>query len=232
MLEVRSDRSRHVVCVFNRGPKITHYLGVENGPALQVCSMPNDQFDREYHHVPQRFDHSGSDPQPVGTYAPQAFAMSYMRDVTARAMIPVSPSAIRVLKAIIGGQSAEVADCDPHQLENIMAATKEEGGFRKPDGPVAQVHKYLDSRLDAIKAGTVSRKELIEKMEAKGLSRGTILTQTGVWARNNGITFSRPTEADAIKKEKRAAAKKAPAAKKAKTKKTKPAEAAGAEAAA
>ena len=87
----------------------------------------------------------------------------------------------------------------------------EEVGFRKPDGPVAQIHTFLDKKLDQIKAGKVSRKELIVALVTKSFSPGTVTTQCGVWAKNNGVTFTRPSQAAATKK---AAAKAARAAKK------------------
>jgi hypothetical protein len=193
--EVRADSGRRMVLVFNRGQKITYYIVID-GASLTTCQMPSEQFERVYDHVPKRTDYS--------LYAPIDFAKAYTKDAAARAMIPISGSAFRVLKAIITGQPTETAADDDklNQLEHSMAKA-EAGEFRKPDGPVAQVHKYLDSRVDAIKAGTVSRKDLIDKMTdpaGKALSKGTVLTQTGIWARNNGVTFSRPAQAAEAKK--------------------------------
>ena len=204
MLEVRFDHNRHCVCVFNRGPKITHYLGTDDGPELRACQLPHDQFETVYGVVLKK-------PGTDELYTPMDFALNYMRDESARKMIPLSAVAIRVLMSIIKGQSTDGLAADTlNSMESIMAKTTEEAGFRKPEGPVAQVHKYLDSRLDAVKAGTVSRKELIEKLVEKGFANGTVVTQCGVWARNNGVTFPRPTQAAENKSAKRAkAAKKA-----------------------
>lgn len=197
MLELRMNYNRNVVCAYARGPKITHYLGVDGGQ-LTTLRLDNREFDKEFY---------------VNTLRdPKDFAVAYTKNEAARKMIPLSGSAVRVLAAILRGQPTDEAVASSlNQMENIMAST--DSGFRKPDGPVAKVHAFLDSKRDQIKAGTVSRKELIDAMEAKGLSVGTITTQCGVWAKNNGITFVRPAEATEKKAAKRKrAAKKAKAA--------------------
>lgn len=197
MLEIRTDRNRHVVCVFNRGVKITHYLGIENGPMLHTHQMETELFERVYAQVPKRIDYA--------LYTPIEFATAYTRNATARAMVPLSPSAVRVLMAIMRGQPTdEVDDITLNQLENEMAKVEATEGFRKPDGPVAMVHKFLDTKIEGIKAGTISRKELIDKLVEKGYAAGTVVTQAGVWARNNGVSFTRPAAAAAMKKEVRA----------------------------
>jgi len=192
-MQVRSNHHRNIVCMFARGPKITHYLGLE---ATQLCTlhMHNDEFDREF-----------DKPMP---YTPVQFAQRYA-SADAVKMIPLSGAAVRVLTGILRGQPQEVVSQTLNQLENHMS---EEATFRKPDGPVAQIHLFLDKKLEAIKAGKVSRKELIEALVAKQYSLGTITTQCGVWAKNNGITFTRPAQAEATKK---AAAKAARSRKKA-----------------
>lgn len=186
---VRRNANSSVVCVYARGPKITHYLGLD-GCQLAALQSPNIEFDREYREgLPAE-------------YTPLRFARTYSRD----RMIPLSGSAFRVLTAILRGQPADVgAVSSLNFLEQEMAKAKAtpEGGdakFRKPDGPVAQVHAFLDKKLDAVKAGTVSRKELIDAMVEKGLSAGTVTTQCGVWAKTNGITFPRPAQAAEAKK--------------------------------
>ena len=192
---VLSDHNRHIICVFNRGPKLTHYVG-NDGSQLTTLKEENDKFDRLFTHVPTKKG------EP---YAPVDFAVTYLKDN----LVPVSSSAKRVLRAIIAGQQPEAAGShSTATLENIMAKEQEETGFRKPEGNVAQVHKYLDSRIDAIKAGTVSRKELVEKLVEKGIPEGTATTQAGVWARDNGIAFVRPTAAAENKTAKRSKAKK------------------------
>lgn len=180
-MQVRSNHHRNIVCVFARGPVITHYLGLE---ATQLCAlkMRNEEFDRE-------FDKS----MP---YTAARFAHRYA-SADAMKMIPLSGTAVRVLTGILRGQPQEVVSQTHNQLENHMS---EEATFRKPDGPVAQIHLFLDKKLEAIKAGKVSRKELIEALVAKQYSLGTIATQCGVWAKNNGITFTRPAQAEATKK--------------------------------
>lgn len=206
MLEVRANHNRNVVCVFNRGPKVTYYLGLDRGPYLNVCELPNEEFERHYSVVPERSDYS--------KYSPLDFAIAYMRDESARKMVPLTPVAIRVLTAIIAGQPTEgLASETLNSMESIMASAKEESaGFRKPDGPVAKIHKFLDGKLEAIKAGTVSRKELIEALVAKDYAQGTVVTQCGVWARTNGVAFARPAQAAETKKEVKAKAKKKAAA--------------------
>jgi hypothetical protein len=156
--------------------------------------MHNDEFDREF-----------DKPMP---YTAAQFAHRYA-SADAVKMIPLSGTAVRVLTGILRGQPQEVVSQTLNQLENHMS---EEATFRKPDGPVAQIHLFLDKKLEAIKAGKVSRKELIEALAAKQYSLGTITTQCGVWAKNNGITFARPAQAETVKK---AAAKAARSRKKA-----------------
>lgn len=181
-MQVRANHHRNIVCVFARGPVITHYLGLE---ATQLCTlkMRNEEFDREF--------------DKVMPHTPAQFAHRYAGSADAVKMIPLSGAAVRVLTGILRGQPQEVVAQTLNQLENHMS---EEATFRKPDGPVAQIHMFLDKKLEAIKAGKVSRKELIETLVAKDYSLGTITTQCGVWAKNNGITFSRPAQAEATKK--------------------------------
>ena len=200
-MTIRSNRQRNIVCVFKRGPKQTYYVGID-GPQLAVCVADNEKFEREFFHIPIK--------KVAGVeleYTPVEFATSYMK-TEARKMMPIAPSALRVLTAIIRGSqpavdSGEGADESP-QMESIMTAAKDEG-FRKPDGPVAKVHKFLDSKFDKIRKGLMSRKECIDALVASGISEGTAVTQAGVWARNNGISFARPAAAA----EKKAAAKEA-----------------------
>lgn len=193
-MQVRANRNRNIICIFRRGPRLVYFLGID-GPQLSVCQMEHDKFEREFYHIPTK--------KVAGVeleYSALDFAMAYMRDAEARKMVPIAPSALRVLTAIIrGGQPAAEGGDGPSQplspeLEKIMATAKDEG-FRKPEGPVAKVHKFLDGKFDQIKKGTVSRKELIEALVAKGIAEGTAVTQAGVWARNNGIGFARPTVA-------------------------------------
>jgi hypothetical protein len=210
-----------VVCVFYRSDSHTHYLAID-GCQLTTQKLSNDEFRREYD-------------RPLPDHTATDFARTWTRDSSAIKMLPISGSALRVLKAILAGQSAgsaadESTTSSLNHLESHMAAT-EETGFRKPDGPVAKVHAFLDKHIDGVKAGTKSRKELIDALVEKGFSAGTVTTQAGVWARNNGVTFARPTAAAATKKEAKAkaakkAAKKTPAKKTGK--KAAPAEAAAA----
>lgn len=204
MFLVRSNFNRNVVCSFSRGNKVTHFLGVDGGQ-LTVLQEQNDRFDALYYHVPLKNNEE---------YTALQFALAYTRTESARKMIPISPSASRVLTAIIRGQMPEGDDESATTLEVLMAqAAKEDTGFRKPEGNVAQVHKFLDQRIDSIKAGTISRKELVEKLVEKGIPEGTATTQAGVWARTNSIAFVRPSAAKeakaASKSKKRASAKKA-----------------------
>ena len=201
---VRSNYNGNVVCTFSRGNRHTHYLGIDGG-TLNVLQLLNDLFDRQFYRTPLK---NGEE------YTALQFALAYTRSEAARKIVPISPSAHRVLTAIIRGQMPEGDDEASTTLEVLMAqAAKEEAvGFRKPDGPVAQVHKFLDKRIDAIKAGTVSRRELLDKMVEQGIAEGTAVTQAGVWARNNSVNFVRPSQADENKKAKKGAAKKTAAA--------------------
>jgi len=189
-MAIRANRHRNMVCVFKRGPKLTHYVGI-SGPQLAVCTVDNDHFEREFSHIPVK-KVAGVDLE----YTPVDFATSYMK-AEARKMLPIAPSALRVLTAILRGSQSATDDEDgagdsvpaSSHMEQIMTAAKDEG-FRKPDGPVATIHKYLDSRFNDIRKGVVGRKELIETLIANGSKEGTAVTQTGVWARNNGISFA------------------------------------------
>lgn len=185
-MEVRCNRSRNCVLLYSRGTRITHYLGLES-TTLLTLQMSNDAFDEEFSVRMKQ--------------TPRDFALAYTRDESARAMIPLSSSSIRVLAGILKGLTEISDDSETvNQLEKHMA--KEEiVGFRKPDGPVAKVHAFLDKKIDEIKAGTVSRKQLIDAMVDKGLSAGTVTTQCGKWALLNGVTFVRPTQAEAVKAE-------------------------------
>ena len=194
-MEVRRNHHSNVVCMYSRGPRVTHYLGLD-GCELKCLQMHNDEFDREFDRVLQ--------------YVPAEYAMRYTKNADARKMIPISGSASRVLAAILRGQTPnEAVSHSLNQLEQSMTDT--EATFRKPDGPVAQVHLFLDKKLEQIKAGKVSRKELLDTLIEKGYSKGTVTTQAGIWAKNNGVQFSRPAQAAVVKK---AAAKSARAAKK------------------
>ncbi len=216
MLEIRTNHNRNVVCVFSRGPKITHFLGLEGGPYLKPCHLRNEAFEREYGRVPTRTDYS--------LYTPMDFANKWVGTPEARSMIPIAPTALRILRAIIEGQQSNVLIAGSQlnyestfmsKAKNPKAPAAEKvavvkvaktpkvpapplapGEFRRPEGPVAKVHRYLDANVDAIKAGAVSRKAMIEAMMADGLANGTVVTQCGVWARNNGVSFSRPTPAE------------------------------------
>jgi len=199
-MTIRSNRQRNIVCVFKRGPKQTYYVGID-GPQLAVCVADNEKFEREFFHTPLK-KVAGVDLE----YTPVEFATSYMK-TEARKMMPIAPSALRVLTAIIRGSQPATegeADDSASQQETIMTTSKDEG-FRKPEGPVAKVHKYLDSKFDKIRKGLMSRKECIDALVASGISEGTAVTQAGVWARNNGVSFARPAAAA----EKKAAAKEA-----------------------
>lgn len=190
---VCTNTQRNIICAYARGHRFTHYLGLD-GPTLTVQKMDNDEFDKEF--------------EPWEKHTTQDFAVSYVKSRSS--MISLSEGAHKVLKAIITNSPIQPDDEVTQLLkENEMA--KAEGGFRKPDGVVAQVHAYLDSKLEQIKKGTISRKELLEALEAKDINVATATTQCGVWARENGIVFARPTQAAEAKKEVRAKARKAKA---------------------
>jgi hypothetical protein len=194
---VRANHNRNVVCVYSRGPRITHYLGL-SGTELGAHQLHNDEFDREYF--------------KELAYTAGEFARRYTRDAAALKMIPLTTAAARVLTGILRGQPTEAAT---HSSTNLLEKQMTEAvAFRKPDGPVALVHAFLDKKLDAIRAGKVSRKEIIEQLVAKDFSAGTVTTQCGVWAKANGIQFSRPTEAAVAKKVAAKAARSGAAAKK------------------
>ena len=198
--DVFRNGNSNVVCVYSRAPLLTHFLGID-GSTLTTQHMTHAEFAEEYK-VPT--GHTALD-----------FARTWTRSETAVKMVPISGSAFRVLKGILGGSAVGPDEAPPmthlNNLEKHMAKAAEVvEGFRKPDGPVAKVHAFLDGWLEKIKAGTVSRKELIEKLVGKGYSEGTVTTQAGVWARNNGVTFTRPTAAAGAAKEARKTKKVAP----------------------
>lgn len=211
MLEIRTNHNRNVVCVFNRGPKITHFLGLEGGPYLKSCHLRNEAFEKEYGQVPKRQDYS--------LYTPLDFANKWVGTPEARSMIPIAPVALRILRAIINGQQSSVLIAGSQltsegtfmskaknpkapaaekvkavKVPKVPAAPLASGEFRRPDGPVAKVHRYLDANIEAIKEGKVSRKAMIDAMVTDGLASGTVITQCGVWARNMGVSFTRPTQ--------------------------------------
>ena len=190
---VCSNRHRNMVLVFRIGNSLTHYLALE-GCTLSVMKERTYDFEREY--------------TPWLKNTALEFAQRYGFADKARTMIGLTGSAHRVLRAILSNQSMTDVDY-PQPNQELMMATKEETGFRKPEGAVAQVHGFLDKKIDAIKAGTVSRKELIEQLVAKDFNQSTVVTQCGVWARNNGVNFARPAQAAEAKKEKRKTSKKA-----------------------
>lgn len=187
--DVFRDHNSHCVCVYNRGPVLTHFLGID-GPQLNTQKLSHAEFAAQYD-------------RPLKTTAVD-FARCYTKSETAISMIPISGTAFRVLKAILAGQQVNADEEAPDLTHLEKHMSNEEAGFRKPDGPVAKVHAFLDKQHERIKAGTVSRKDMIEKMVGSGLSQGTVVTQAGVWARNNGITFARPTAAAGAVKEARA----------------------------
>lgn len=193
---VCANRHRNMVLVFRIGNSLTHYLGLD-GCTLSVMKERTYEFEREY--------------QPWLKNTAVDFAQRYGFADRGRTMIGLTGAAHRVLRAILSNQSMTDVDY-PQPNQELMMATKEETGFRKPEGAVAQVHGFLDKKIEAIKAGTISRKELIEQLVAKEFNQSTVVTQCGVWARNNGIQFARPAQAAEAKKEKRKAGKKEKAA--------------------
>lgn len=194
---VFTNSQRNIICAYNRGHKFTHYLGLD-GPTLTVQKLENDAFDVEF--------------EPWEKHTAHDFAISYVKSRSS--MISLSEGAHKVLKAIISNSSIQVDDEITQLLKENEHMAKEDGGFRKPDGVVAKVHAYLDGKLEQIKKGTISRKELLEALMAKDINVATATTQCGVWARLNGVVFARPTQAAENKKEVRAkAAKKARKAK-------------------
>lgn len=202
---VVTNNSRNIALAFSRGPSFTHYVAL-NGCTLSTMKASNREFDEEF--------------DTWEKHSPQDFAKSYL--TTSRSsLIGLTGSAYRVLKAIINNSliTSEGEDSLTSTSGVNMAkkdvAEEAVTGFRKPEGAVAQVHGFLDKKLEQIKAGTVSRKELIEQLEAKGLNGSTVVTQCGVWARLNAVQFARPTQAAATKSETakaKRAAKKAVAA--------------------
>lgn len=197
-----ANSSRNIVLVYKVGHSLTHYLGL-NGCTLAVMKLETNEFEREYN--------------PWEKNTPLDFARKYTIPDQSRALIGLTGAAHRVLKAILNNTSIKDADYpQPVEKEPNMAKAevKEEGGFRKPEGAVAKIHGYLDKKLDTIKAGIISRKELIDQMVAKEFNQSTVVTQCGVWARLNGITFARPTQAA----ENKSGARKAAAKKTAKAK--------------
>ena len=177
------NHNRNIVLVFKVGHSLTHYLGLD-GCTLSVLQERSGEFEREY--------------EPWDGQTPVDFAQRYGYAVNGRSMIALSGAAHRVIRAILSNQS--MADVDYPQPEQELVMPKEDSGFRKPEGAVAQVHGFLDKKIEAIKAGTVSRKELIDAMVAKELNQSTVVTQCGVWARNNGVNFARPAAAAETKK--------------------------------
>lgn len=198
-----TNYNRNIVLVFKVGHSLTHYLGL-NGCTLSVMKDRTDQFEREF--------------APWEKNTPLEFAQRYARADQARTMIGLTGAAHRVLRAILSNQSMSDDVDYPQPQPQELDMSKEDTGFRKPEGAVAQVHGFLDKKLDQIKAGKISRKELIEQLVAKGINQSTATTQCGVWGRLNGVSFPRPSQAAEAKTEARKAAAK-------RSKKKEPAEA-------
>lgn len=211
---VRMNHNRNVVMMFAQGPKHTQFLGI-NGCQLDVCELPNHEFTREYRLYPEK------EGRPLLALD---FANTWTKGDESIRMIPISPGACSVLRAILHGRTTEMpsdgfAVHNLFRLENHMAKKKEEvvvdeGGFRKPDGPVAQIHAYLDKSLDRIKAGNVTRGELLMELTEtkKQFAMGTVATQLGRWAQTNGIKFKEITLSPAtIKRQEKAKAEAATA---------------------
>lgn len=199
------DHNSHAVCVYSKGPQLTYFLGID-GAQLATMQLKHAEFADTYYRALD--------------FTPLDFARKWTASKDAIEMVPISGAAYRVLKAILAGQAVDTDDTtlNLNRLENSMASKKAtaaaaEGGFRKPDGPVAKIHAHFDKHVDKIKAGTSSRKEHIDALVDKGYALGTIVTQAGVWARQNGVAFARPAAAAGAVKQARASAKaaKAPA---------------------
>jgi hypothetical protein len=179
---IARNAQRSIVLVYSVGRVLTHYLGL-NGCALTPHRVRTDEF-RDAFEV-----WSGT--------TPEHFARNYSGLTGSRCMVAVHPVAVKVLAAIL---AAQVTDLET-QLSELEQNMSSEKAPRSPNGPVSQIHAFLDKRMDIIKAQQVSRKELIAQLEAKGFNTSTIVTQCGVWARTNSVNFPRPTQAAAAKKE-------------------------------
>ena len=179
---LHTTSGRNIVLAYKRGPVHTHYLGLY-GCTLTALRVTNLEFDKEY--------------SPWERNTVKDFAFKYSTS-SRSSLIGLTGTAHRVLRAIIHNSPSDMDDESPTNLKEPKMPNEET--FRKPDGPVAQIHAFLDKKIDAIKAQTVSRKELVEQLEAKDFNKSTIITQCGVWARNNGIVFARPAQAAEEKK--------------------------------
>lgn len=91
----------------------------------------------------------------------------------------------------------------------------------KKDGPVAQIHAYLDGKIEQVKSGKLTRQDAAKALEERGISKGTIGVQLGKWATLNKVAFIKPAkpvkEAKPAAKAPAKATTKAPAAKPVKT---------------
>jgi hypothetical protein len=168
--------------VYAEGHRRTHYLGLD-GCMLHTLAEDGREFKNKF--------------QPLPVKKPVDFANAYTGTEDARRMIPISGAAYRVLRSILVGQATGLDDIPQlAEMEQHMADAPK----RNPDGPVAQIHAFLDKRLDAIKAQRTSRKDLVDQLVGKGLNQSTVVTQCGAWARINGVTFARPAQAAEAKK--------------------------------
>lgn len=71
----------------------------------------------------------------------------------------------------------------------------------KKDGPVAIIWAYLDSKIERIKSGKLTRKDCFDALEEKGIVKGTMTVQAGRWAAERKVTFVKPVkEAKTAKK--------------------------------
>jgi hypothetical protein len=169
---VACDVNNRVVLAFAADDYFIYYLGIESCQ-LSVLLATRDTFNRNF--------------RPLD-YTPERFAKTYTSTEQARRMIPISGAACQVLRAILAGQAVSLESVQPPQpiLEKQVTQAK-----KNTDGPVAQIHAFLDKRLEAVKAGRTSRKDIIDQLVGKGLNQSTVVTQCGIWARDNGIQFGR-----------------------------------------
>lgn len=170
---VAIDHNQRVVLVFGTDNHNTHYLGLE-GCQLTALRTPCAEFASTYSRT---------------QYTPKHFAESYIGSEKAHAMIPISGLACQVLRDILAGQAVSLESLQPPQPTSEKHVSNSK---KNADGPVAQIHAFLDKRLEAVKAGRTSRKDIIDQLVGKGLNQSTVVTQCGVWARNNNVLFGRP----------------------------------------
>jgi hypothetical protein len=98
-------------------------------------------------------------------------------------------------------QELAVLSKQPEKFRPFINSTLDNGGSmasakkgapraKKTDGAVAVVRKWLDDRLEKIKAGGITRADVTKALADKGVNTSTISVQTSKWSKENGLVMA------------------------------------------